>query len=200
MVRVHPTRRRLTTVLCLAVHLTAGLLATVAHDHGCCGGRKHAAPATVASASPDTSAASSTTKPRACRHAHCRHAGHKATDTAAQRPLQAAGDGWQADPSSDGSLAAPCLACQFLAGAVAVLPWVPAIGCTAADWHEVTPTAEGDRAARSSAFLARGPPVDARSASATAFFSPSTFTHSGISSHVQSHVQGPPRSHPPPGV
>jgi hypothetical protein len=198
MNQAHDIRRRLTAVLCLVVHLTAGLLATAAHDHGCCGGRKHAATATVASASPDTLSATGTAKPRACRHAHCRHAGHKANDTAARQPSKHA-DGWHANSAADASLATPCLACQFLAGAVAVLPWVPVIGCTAADWHEAMPAAWRERATLASAFLARGPPVDARSASATAFSHTPVFTHSGFLSYVQSSLE-PPRSRPPPGI
>jgi NAD(P)-dependent dehydrogenase (short-subunit alcohol dehydrogenase family) len=51
-----------------------------------------------------------------------------------------------------------------------------------------------------SAFLARGPPVDARSASATAFSHTPAFTHSGFFLHVHSSLFEPSRSRPPPGI
>ena len=196
-----PIMRRGLVALSVVVHLAAGLLATVAHDHGsCCTGRQHAR-ATALAAEDSTSARP---QPRSCRHSHC-HRAHRADHNREEgRHPHTAPDGWHSNSTPDTSLSTHCLACEFLAGAIAVLPWTPTVGCTAARWHDTSLSRPLDRAAFARAFLARGPPVDALPASATALFPIHTHAQSGITSHVQRFIhlyaQPPPRLRPPPGV
>lgn len=69
-------------------------------------------------------------------------------------PVAPQGSGWRAATAAD-----PCLFCDFLAGAVAVIPWAPSIVSAAARWHEPVPVRPAGRVLFARAFLARGPPA-----------------------------------------
>lgn len=163
--RLTPSLIRGIAASSLVVHVVAGLLAMVAHDHGpaggCCGAA--ASPAAVVSADGNANggadgrghdAPNNAPRWRSCRHQDCGH-GPAAEQGGGERPRQAA-------PSrlSVGSKPqAGCLACEFLTGAIAILPWTPAVGPAAARWEDPPLARPLPRAAVIAASFPRGPPV-----------------------------------------
>ena len=143
--------------LCLAVHVVAGLLATFAHDHGgaaaCCGVAARAA--ACAGADDAHGAVHRGPAGKSCRRQACGHTPPGAVQGDGELPRQAAASRL----SLEADLQARCLACEFLAGAIAILPWTPAVGPAAERWDDPAPARQMPRAAVIAASFARGPPA-----------------------------------------
>jgi hypothetical protein len=167
--RLTPSHIRGIAASSLVVHVVAGLLAMVAHDHGtaggCCGAA--ASPAAVVSADGATDgnadgnakgrghrALKNAPAWRSCRHQDCGHA-PVAEQGGGDPPRQAASSRLSVGSKQQ----AGCLACEFLAGAIAILPWTPAVGPALARWDDPPPVRQLPRAAVIAASFPRGPPA-----------------------------------------
>lgn len=148
--------RRSLSVLTVVAYLAASLWATGAHDHGAGSpALPDGAKVAAGSAARPTTAA----KPRGCRHAGCRHAHRLGRVPSAANTTRDATAGWHDASTAAPAFATACLACEFLAGAISILPSLPTIGGTAARWHDAPPVRPLHRAGVITAFLARGPPA-----------------------------------------
>jgi hypothetical protein len=157
-------RSRAIAASSLAVHVAAGLLATVAHDHGgadpCCGPSVREAAIVAASDGSLRGVPTSPGRPLAERLSSCRH--HACSHT--RLTVEQGGAEDRQNParlrlSQGADLKARCLACEFLASSIAILGWSPLTG--EATPNRPLPNAAGPQRVGgfTGSALARGPPA-----------------------------------------